>query len=131
MGSFLAQGDPDIDEVSGRKIPVPSVLMPTSIAAEARLFCHDAVVVNQRHHDVRAQQLLDIVPSLADATEMLFADPDAHEARRTMARAIDRIAGFIDVPAVVLSLEIERYRREQNPGLADEQRAKVAAEIAS
>ena len=80
---------------------------------------------------VRAQQLLDIVPSLADATEMLFADPDAHEARRTMARAIDRIAGFIDVPAVVLSLEIERYRREQNPGLADEQRAKVAAEIAS
>ena len=79
---------------------------------------------------VRAQLMLDIVPSLADATEMLFADPDAHESRRTMARAIDRIAGFLDVPAVLLSLEIERYRRQQNPGLAEEQRAKHDAEIA-
>lgn len=64
---------------------------------------------------VRAGIVLDITPSLGDATEMLFHDPDTHEARRIMARAIDRIANFIDVPAIMLALEIERYRRDQKP----------------
>lgn len=58
---LLTQCDPDIDQVSCGEIPVARILMPTSIAAEARLFCHDAVVMNQRHHDVRAQQLLQAV----------------------------------------------------------------------
>lgn len=62
---------------------------------------------------VRAQLMLDVVPSLGDATEMLFHDPDTHEARRIMARALDRVANFIDVPPVMLALEVERYRREQ------------------
>lgn len=62
---------------------------------------------------VRAQLLFDMVPSLADAQEMLFADPDAHDARRAMARAIDRIAGFMEVPPITLAVEVERYRREQ------------------
>jgi hypothetical protein len=60
---------------------------------------------------VKAQLLLDVVPSLADAEEMLFADPAAHEARRTMARAIDRIAAFLEIPPFELALEVERYRR--------------------
>lgn len=59
---------------------------------------------------VRAQLMLDIVPSLGDASEMLFHDPDTHEARRVMARAMDRVAGFLDVPVIYLAIEIERYR---------------------
>jgi hypothetical protein len=62
---------------------------------------------------VRAQLLLDIVPSLADAQEMLFNDPDEHDARRAMARALDRIASFLEVPPVTLAIEVERYRRSQ------------------
>jgi hypothetical protein len=62
---------------------------------------------------VRAQLLFDMVPSLADAQEMLFADPDAHDARRAMARAVDRIAGFMEVPPIVLAVEVERFRRAQ------------------
>ena len=65
---------------------------------------------------VRAGLILDIAPSLADAEEMLFPDPDTHEARRAMARVIDRIAGFMEVPPLTLALEIERHRRNQkNP----------------
>ncbi|HVF09891.1 MAG TPA: hypothetical protein VNA16_03765 [Abditibacteriaceae bacterium] len=61
---------------------------------------------------VRAHLLLEIVPSLVDAEEMLFPDRDAHEARRAMARAMDRIAGFLDVTPLVLALEVERWRRD-------------------
>ena len=76
---------------------------------------------------VRAQMLLDVVPSLADACEMLFPDPDAHEARRAMARAIDRVASFLEVQPIVLALEIERYRREENHGASSNARASNAA----
>jgi hypothetical protein len=71
---------------------------------------------------VRARLILEIVPSLVDAEEMLFQDPTAHEARRAMARAIDRIAAFLDVTPFVLALEVERWRRDhfqprpQSPG---------------
>ena len=61
---------------------------------------------------VRAQMLLDIAPTLADAEEMLFPDPDAHDARRTMSRALDRVAGFLDVQPIVLAIEVERCRRQ-------------------
>jgi hypothetical protein len=61
---------------------------------------------------VRAQLLLELVPSLVDAEEMLFPDREAHEARRAMARALDRIAGFLDVTPFVLALEVERWRRD-------------------
>lgn len=64
---------------------------------------------------VRAQMMLDVVPSLGDAAEMLFHDPDAHEARRIIARALDRVAGFLDVPAINLAIEVERYRRDLRP----------------
>ena len=67
---------------------------------------------------VRASLILDVVPSLGDAAEMLFHDPDSHEARRIMARAMDRVAGFLDVPVIQLALEVERYRREQKPSRA-------------
>lgn len=60
---------------------------------------------------VRAQVLLDIVPSLADAEEMLFPDPDSHEARRAIARALDRVAGFLEVTPFQLAIEVERHRR--------------------
>lgn len=63
---------------------------------------------------VRAQLILDVVPSLADAEDMLFADPDSHDARRSMARALDRVASFLEVTPVMLALEVERHRR-QNP----------------
>ncbi|MDF2439494.1 MAG: hypothetical protein JWN98_478 [Abditibacteriota bacterium] len=63
---------------------------------------------------VRAQLILDVVPSLADAEDMLFSDPNSHDARRTMARAMDRVASFLEVTPVMLALEVERYRR-QNP----------------
>ncbi|RYG70808.1 hypothetical protein EON80_06775 [bacterium] len=61
---------------------------------------------------VRAGLLLDIVPSLADAEEMLFHDAETRESRRAMSRATDRIATFLEVPPLTLALEIERYRRE-------------------
>lgn len=64
---------------------------------------------------VRAQLMLEIVPSLGDAAEMLFHDPEAHEARRIMARAMDRVAGFLDIPVIHLAIEVERYRREMKP----------------
>ncbi|HEX9996626.1 MAG TPA: hypothetical protein VGB45_05755 [Abditibacterium sp.] len=60
---------------------------------------------------VRAGLMLDMVPSLADAEEMLFQDAETREARRAMSRAIDRIATFLEVPPLTLALEIERHRR--------------------
>ncbi len=80
---------------------------------------------------VRAQLMLDVVPSLGDATEMLFHDPDTHDARRVMARAIDRVANFIDVPPVMLALEIERYRREQKAAPLPPRVAAIAAVAAA
>lgn len=62
---------------------------------------------------VRAGLMLDMVPSLADAEEMLFNDSQTREGRRAMSRAIDRIATFLEVPPLTLALEIERYRRAQ------------------
>ena len=75
---------------------------------------------------VRAQMILDVVPSLGDASEMLFPDPDAHEARRAMARAIDRVASFLEVQPITLALEIERYRRQENHGASSTTRASNA-----
>jgi hypothetical protein len=63
---------------------------------------------------VRAALLLEIAPMLAAAEEMLFADAEGHEARRAMARTLDRIAGFLDVTPMVMALEIERCRMTQN-----------------
>ncbi len=63
---------------------------------------------------VRVQLMLDLVPSLADAEEMLFEDPNTHDARRALARTFDRVAGFLEIPPFTLALEIERYRREHS-----------------
>jgi hypothetical protein len=63
---------------------------------------------------VRAQLLLDFVPLISDASDMLFTDPEAHEARRILARTIDRIASFLEIHAMTLAIEIERYRREHS-----------------
>jgi len=62
---------------------------------------------------VRAGLILDIAPSLADAADMLFTDPDSREAKRAMARVLERICGFLEIPPMTLALEIERYRRSQ------------------
>lgn len=59
---------------------------------------------------VRARLVFSILPSLADAEDMLFCDKESHDARRTMARALERVATFLDVPAFSLALEVERYR---------------------
>lgn len=59
---------------------------------------------------VRAHLMLQIVPQLADIEEMLFAEQDTHDRRRSMARAIDRIASFLEVLPFTLALEVERYR---------------------
>ena len=61
---------------------------------------------------VKARIVLDIAPSLSDAEEMLFPDPESRDAKRAMGRVIDRVAGFMEVPPVTLAIEIERYRRE-------------------
>ncbi|MBV9470375.1 MAG: hypothetical protein JO316_22925 [Abitibacteriaceae bacterium] len=63
---------------------------------------------------VRAQLILDVVPSLADAEEMLFADPESHDARRSMSRVIDRIAGFLEITPIMLAIEVERHRRQMH-----------------
>lgn len=59
---------------------------------------------------VRARLLLAVLPSLADAEDMLFRGEENHEARRIMARALERIAAFLEVPPYALALEVERYR---------------------
>jgi hypothetical protein len=59
---------------------------------------------------VRARLLLAVLPSLADAEDMLFRGEETHEARRTMARALERVSTFLEVPPYVLALEVERYR---------------------
>lgn len=64
---------------------------------------------------VRAELLLRIVPQLSDAEEMLFSEHETHDRRRTMARAIDRIASFLEVPPLMLALEIERHRLANQP----------------
>lgn len=59
---------------------------------------------------VKAHLLLSILPSLADAEEMLFHKEDLRESRRAMARALERVAVFLEVPPYLLALEVERYR---------------------
>ena len=59
---------------------------------------------------VRARLLLAVLPSLADAEDLLFRGEESHEARRTMARALERVSTFLEVPPYVLALEVERYR---------------------
>jgi hypothetical protein len=66
---------------------------------------------DRNYPQVRARLVLDIVPLIADTAEMLFADQDTREAGRAMARTIDRIAGFLEIPPISLALEIERYQR--------------------
>lgn len=60
---------------------------------------------------VRAELMLDVIPSLADAEEMLFPDRQAHDSRRAMGRVIDRIAGVLEITPMMLAIEVERYRR--------------------
>lgn len=59
---------------------------------------------------VRAELLLHLVPQLSDAEDMLLSEQETHDRRRAMARAIDRIAAFLEVPPLTLAIEIERYR---------------------
>jgi hypothetical protein len=66
---------------------------------------------DRNYPQIRARLVHDIVPLIADTAEMLFADQETHEARRAMARTIDRIAGFLEIPPISLALEIERYQR--------------------
>ncbi len=60
---------------------------------------------------VRVQAMFDVVPLLSDTADMLFPDRDTHDARRAMARAIDRVANYLDIPPLTLAMEIERYYR--------------------
>lgn len=60
---------------------------------------------------VRVQAMFDVVPLLSDTADMLFPDRDTHDARRAMARAIDRVANYLDLPPLTLAMEIERYYR--------------------
>jgi hypothetical protein len=68
------------------------------------------IVKDRTLPQVRAELLLQIVPQLSDAEDMLFSEQDTHDRRRAMARAIDRIAAFLEVPPLTLAIEIERYR---------------------
>lgn len=65
---------------------------------------------------VRASLVLDIAPSLCDAEDMLFGDEGhTRESKRAMARVLDRIATFLEVPPVMIALEVERHRRSTRP----------------
>ena len=114
----------DWEEMSERRQKAQSALL--AIAEQKAGEHHFDDVLNQivgelRHRislvsdrvlpQVRAGLVLDIAPSLADAEDMLFGQHESHEARRAIARVIDRVAVFLDVPPLMLSLEIERYRR--------------------
>ncbi|MEO6906812.1 MAG: hypothetical protein ABI210_02885, partial [Abditibacteriaceae bacterium] len=59
---------------------------------------------------VRARLLFATLPALADAEDVLFHGEESHEARRTMARAMERVSTFLEVPPYVLAMEVERYR---------------------
>jgi hypothetical protein len=81
------------------------------IAGEVR---HRVSATRDRNFpQVRAQLILDIVPQLSDTVDMLFPEDEGHEAGRILARTIDRVAGFLDMPPLTLALEMERYHREQ------------------
>jgi len=64
---------------------------------------------------VRAHLMLELIPQLADIEDMLFAEQDTHERRRAMARAIDRIASYLEVLPFTLALEVERHRMSMHP----------------
>jgi len=83
---------------------------------------------------VRAQLMLDIIPSFSDAIEMLFPDLETHDARRSVGRALDRISSFLDVPPINFAVEVERYRREhrgQRPTPAGRERTAEASRAAA
>jgi hypothetical protein len=57
---------------------------------------------------------------LANAEEMLFEPDEIHDARRALARAIDRVAGFLEISPIELATEIERHHRERgHSGITD------------
>jgi len=67
---------------------------------------------DRAYPQIRAGLILDIVPMLAAAEEMIFNEGEIHDARRAFARTIDRAAGFLEVTPLVLAIEIERHHRE-------------------
>lgn len=67
---------------------------------------------------VRAHLMLQLVPQLADIEEMLFAEQETHDRRRSMARALDRIASFLEVTPFALALEVERFRMFPQQGIS-------------
>ncbi len=69
---------------------------------------------------VRAELMLQIVPLLADTADMLFPDRHAHNARRAMTRALDRVAICLDIPPLTIAIEIERYFLHEVPKRATE-----------
>lgn len=79
---------------------------------------------------VRAGLVLDIAPTLAAAEEMLFDPSELHDARRALARAIDRVAGFLEMPPLVLAMEIERAHRSHGHAAQQEQKREAAKEAA-
>jgi len=79
---------------------------------------------------VRAQLLLDVVPSFSDAIEMLFSDLNTHEARRAVGRALDRVSSYLDVPPLTFALEMERYRRAHRVHPTHTARQQAASEHA-
>ena len=63
---------------------------------------------------VRAGLVLQIAESLSDAQDMLFEGAaESHSGRRAMARVIDRVANYLDVEPMLLSIEVERHNRNQ------------------
>lgn len=67
---------------------------------------------DRAYPQIRAALVLDIVPMLAAAEEMIFNEGDMHDARRAFARTIDRAAGFLEVTPLTLAIEVERHHRD-------------------
>ena len=52
---FGFQSQPDADKLGAGIRSIANILMPARVAAELRVLGHDAVVMGQRHHNLRAE----------------------------------------------------------------------------
>lgn len=60
---------------------------------------------------MKAKWLLDLIPSLVNLEEKLKGNDELFY--RQYARVIDKVASLLDIPAVVIALELEKYKRSR------------------
>ena len=88
LGRLWGQGQPHTDKFRPLVRPVADVLVPARVARVSRLLGHDAVVMGQRHHHARPQQL----PQPIDERGRSRPFDEAKVARQRLLKAADRVA---------------------------------------